>query len=112
MGKQILESLNMTKYVDIELNVMRKNQTLSKLTSRIILELDKIYSIFNPDSVIVQGDTTTSFSAALSAFYKKIPIFHVESGLRTKNLLSPFPEEFNRIAIDDISTLLFTPTNI
>ena len=112
MTKQILKSLNMSKYVDIELNVMRKNQTLSKLTSRIILEIDKVYSLFNPDSVIVQGDTTTSFAAALSAFYKKIPIFHVESGLRTKNLLSPFPEEFNRIAIDDISTLLFAPTNI
>ena len=112
MANKILESLNMAKYVDIELNVMRKNQTLSKLTSRIILELDKIYSLFNPKSVIVQGDTTTSFAAALSAFYKKIPIFHVESGLRTKNISSPFPEEFNRIAIDDISTLLFAPTYI
>ena len=112
MTKQILESLNMSKYVDIELNVMRKNQSLSKLTSRIILAIDKILSILNPDSIIVQGDTTTSFAAALSAFYKKIPIFHVESGLRTKNLFSPFPEEFNRIAIDDISSLLFAPTNI
>ena len=112
MSKQIIESLNMSEYVDIGLNVMRKNQTLSKLTSRIMLELDKVYSLFNPDSVIVQGDTTTSFAAALSAFYKKIPIFHVESGLRTKNLFSPFPEEFNRITIDDISTLLFAPTNM
>ena len=102
----------MSKHVDIELNVMRKNQTLSALTSRIMLELDKIYSILNPDSVIVHGDTTTSFAAALSAFYKKIPIFHVESGLRTKNIFAPFPEEFNRITIDDISTLLFAPTNI
>ena len=112
MTKQILESLNMSKYVDLELNIMRNNQSLTKLTSRIILELDKIYSFFHPDSVIVQGDTTTSFAAALSAFYKKIPIFHVESGLRTKNIYSPFPEEFNRISIDDISTLLFAPTNI
>ena len=112
ISKQILESLNMSKHVDIELNVMRKNQTLSALTSRIMLELDKIYSILNPDSVIVHGDTTTSFAAALSAFYKKIPIFHVESGLRTKNIFAPFPEEFNRITIDDISTLLFAPTNI
>ena len=112
MSKQILESLNMSKNVDIELNVMEKNQSLVKLTSKIILELDKIYTLFNPDSIIVQGDTTTSFSAALSAFYKKIPIFHVESGLRTKNIYSPFPEEFNRMSIDDISTLLFAPTNI
>ena len=83
MTKQILKSLNMNKYIDIELNVMRKNQILSKLTSKITLELDKIYSSFNPDSVIVQGDTTTSFTTALSAFYKKIPIFHIESGFKT-----------------------------
>ena len=102
----------MNKYIDIELNVMRKNQILSKLTSKITLELDKIYSSFNPDSVIVQGDTTTSFTTALSAFYKKIPIFHIESGFKTKDLYSSFSEEFNRIAIHNISTLLFTPNKI
>ena len=112
MTKQILKSLNMNKYIDIELNVMRKNQILSKLTSKITLELDKIYSSFNPDSVIVQGDTTTSFTTALSAFYKKIPIFHIESGFKTKDLYSSFSEEFNRIAIHNISTLLFTPNKI
>ena len=110
MIKQILESLNMSDSIDIELNIMKNNQTLPELTSKIMLKLSKIYSIINPDAVIVQGDTTSSFSAALSAFYQKIPIFHVEAGLRTNNLYSPFPEEFNRVAIDDISTLYFATT--
>ena len=109
---QILESLNMTGYIDIELNIMKNNQTLSELTSRTLLELNKIFSLTHPDVVIVQGDTTTSFVAALSAFYQKIPVFHVEAGLRTHNLYSPFPEEFNRIAIDDISELFFASTEI
>ena len=110
MIKQILESLNMSDSIDIELNIMKNNQTLPELTSKIILELSKIYSLISPDAVIVQGDTTSSFSAALSAFYQKIPIFHIEAGLRTNNLYSPFPEEFNRVAIDDISTLYFAAT--
>ena len=109
---QILESLNMTGYIDIELNIMKNNQTLSELTSRTILELNKIFSLTHPDVVIVQGDTTTSFAAALTAFYQKIPVFHVEAGLRTHSLYSPFPEEFNRIAIDDISELFFASTEI
>jgi len=112
MIKQILKSLNVSDSIDIELNIMRKNQTLSELTYKTILELNKIYLKINPNAVIVQGDTTTSFSAAISAFYLKIPVFHVEAGLRTKNLYSPFPEEFNRMAIDDISTLLFAPTKM
>ena len=110
MIKQILKSLNMSDSIDIELNVMKNNQTLSELTSKIILELNKIYSLISPDAVIVQGDTTSSFSAALSAYYQKIPIFHVEAGLRTNNIYSPFPEEFNRVAIDDISSLYFAAT--
>ena len=110
MTKQILKSLNISDSIDIELNIMKNNQTLSDLTHKTILELNKIFLSINPNAVIVQGDTTTSFSAALSAFYLKIPVFHVEAGLRTKNLYSPFPEEFNRMAIDDISTLLFAAT--
>ena len=112
MIKQILESLNMSDSIDIELNLMKNNQTLSDLTSRIMIELSKIYSLVSPDGVIVQGDTTSSFAAALSAFYHKIPVFHVEAGLRTHNLYSPFPEEFNRVAIDDISTLYFAATEL
>jgi UDP-N-acetylglucosamine 2-epimerase (non-hydrolysing) len=109
--KQTLISYNMSKFVDINLNIMTKNQTLSDLTSKAILELSKIYSLINPDAIIVQGDTSTSFAAALSGFYLKIPIFHVEAGLRTYNLYSPFPEEFNRIGIDDISDLYFASTS-
>ena len=112
MIQQILESLNMSDSIDIELNIMKNNQTLPELTSKILLELNKIYSLIDPDAVIVQGDTTSSFAAALSAFYMKIPVFHVEAGLRTNNLYSPFPEEFNRIAIDDISTLYFASTEL
>lgn len=112
MINQILESLNMSGYIDIVLNVMKNNQTLSELTSRTISELTKIFSLIHPDAVIVQGDTTTSFAAALSSFYQKIPVFHVEAGLRTNDLYSPFPEELNRIAIDDISTLFFASTEL
>ena len=112
MIKQILESLNMSDSIDIELNIMKNNQTLPEITSKIMVELNKIYSLVHPDAVIVQGDTTSSFSAALSAFYQKIPIFHIEAGLRTNNLYSPFPEEFNRVAIDDISTLYFAATKL
>ena len=112
MVKQIIEILNMSDSIDIELNIMKNNQTLPELTSKIMIELDKIYSLLNPDAVIVQGDTTSSFAAALSAFYQKIDVFHVEAGLRTNDLYSPFPEEFNRIAIDDISTLYFASTEL
>ena len=111
MTHQILESFNMENSIDFNLNIMKKNQSLAKLTSLAISKLEKIYTLINPQAVIVQGDTTTGFAAALSAFFKKIPVFHVEAGLRTNNLYFPFPEEFNRISIDDISTLYFSPTN-
>ena len=110
MLQQILDSLNMDNIIDFNLNLMQKNQSLAKLTSKIILELDSIYNLIKPNAVIVQGDTTTGYSAAVSAFYQKIPIFHVEAGLRADNLFYPFPEEFNRITIDDLSTLYFAPT--
>jgi len=111
MIKNILESLDLdNNIIDIELNMMKNNQSLTELTSRTILELEKIYSSIYPDAIIVQGDTTTSYAAALSAFYLKIPVFHVEAGLRTHNLYSPFPEEFNRVSIDEISTLFFAST--
>ena len=110
MIQQILESFNIENSIDFNLNIMKKNQSLSKLTSQTISKLEKIYTSINPNAIIVQGDTTTAFAAAVSAFYQKIPVFHVEAGLRTHNLYFPFPEEFNRISIDDISTLYFAPT--
>ena len=111
MLKQIFESIKIDKSIDFNLNLMKNNQSLAELTSKAILELNKIFDLIIPDAVIIQGDTTTAFSAAVSAFYKKIPIFHVEAGLRTHNLYYPYPEEFNRITIDDISTLYFAPTD-
>ena len=84
---------------------------MSKLTSQTISKLEKIYTSINPNTIIFQGDATTGFTAAVSAFYQKIPVFHVEAGLQTHNLYFPFPEEFNRISIDDISTLYFTSTS-
>ena len=110
MMKQILDSLNMDNSIDFNLNIMQKNQSLAELTSKAIIKLEKIFNFINPNAIIVQGDTTTAFSAAISAFYLKIPVFHVEAGLRTHNMYYPFPEEFNRITIDDISTLFFAPT--
>ena len=110
MMQQMLKSFKMDNSIDFDLNIMKKNQSLSTLTSKIISEIEKVYNLINPNAIIVQGDTTTAFVAALSAFYQKIPIFHVEAGLRTHNFYYPFPEEFNRITIDDISTLYFAPT--
>jgi len=111
MIQQILKSFNMESSIDFNLNIMKKNQSLAKLTAKTISELEKIYISINPNAVIVQGDTTTGYAAAVSAFYQKIPVFHVEAGLRTHNLHFPFPEEFNRISIDDISSLYFAPTD-
>ena len=110
MIQSILESFNMENSIDFNLNLMKKNQSLAKLTSLAISKLEELYILINPNAVIVQGDTTTGFAAAVSAFYQKIPVFHVEAGLRTNNLNFPFPEEFNRISIDDVSTLYFAPT--
>jgi UDP-N-acetylglucosamine 2-epimerase (non-hydrolysing) len=110
MIQQILNSLDMDDSIDFNLNLMQINQSLAELTSKAISKLEKIFNLINPNAIIIQGDTTTAFSAALSAFYNKIPIFHVEAGLRTHNIYYPYPEEFNRITIDDISTLYFAPT--
>lgn len=96
---------------DYDLNVMEPNQTLTDVTTRIMQGLDTILNNNVVDLVIVHGDTTTALAASLTAFYHKIPIAHVEAGLRTNNMQSPFPEEANRQIIDRISTLLFPPTH-
>ena len=111
MIQQILFSFKMDNSIDFNLNIMKNNQSLSQLTSKSISKLEQLFNLLEPNAIVVQGDTTTGFSAAISAFYQKIPIFHVEAGLRTHNFYYPFPEEFNRITIDDISTLYFAPTN-
>lgn len=96
--------------VDYNLGIMKENQTLAMISYNILKELDSIYMRENPDLVLVHGDTTTSFVAALAAFYRNIPIGHVEAGLRTYNMRSPFPEEFNRQSIDMVAELMFAPT--
>jgi UDP-N-acetylglucosamine 2-epimerase (non-hydrolysing) len=95
---------------DVRLNVMQAGQTLPGLTSRLISELSATISDVKPDRVVLQGDTTTAFAAALSAYYEKIAVAHVEAGLRSNNRYSPFPEEINRKAISAIADLHFAPT--
>lgn len=95
---------------DEDLNVMRINQTLGELTSRLIDRLDNYLAIEKPDIVLVQGDTTTVLAGALAAFYHRIDIGHVEAGLRTGNLYSPWPEEANRVLTTRLAKWHFAPT--
>ena len=96
---------------DYDLNIMEKDQGLPELTSRLVRELSTTLSHLKPDMVLVQGDTTTAFCGALAAYYQKIPIGHVEAGLRTGNKYQPFPEEANRKLISALSELHFAPTS-
>lgn len=95
---------------DYDLDIMKSQQTLFDITSDVLLRMKEVLDDAQPDIVLVHGDTTTSFAAALSAFYLQIPVGHVEAGLRTNNLRSPFPEEFNRQAVDIIAEYYFAPT--
>ncbi len=95
---------------DYDLNVMTQNQGLTDVTKAVLGGLEKILKNCRPDRILVHGDTTTSFTAALSAFYQKIPVGHVEAGLRTGNIYAPWPEEMNRRLTDTICDLHFAPT--
>lgn len=95
---------------DIDLRCMVPNQTLSTLTSRVLIRASELFGKQRPDLVFVQGDTTTAAAAALAAYYCKIPVAHVEAGLRTHNRYSPFPEEINRQIIGRIAEYHFAPT--
>jgi UDP-N-acetylglucosamine 2-epimerase (non-hydrolysing) len=97
---------------DIDLNVMLPNQTLDGLTARLLLGIGEAFDADRPDFVIVQGDTTSAMVASLAAFYRKIPVAHVEAGLRTGNNYSPWPEEINRRIISPIASLHFAPTKL
>lgn len=88
------------------------NQTLPELTAKLMASIDSVLENFNPDMVIAQGDTTTAFTAALAAFYRKIPFSHVKAGLRSKDIYSPFPEEGNRILASHLTALHFAPTTL
>lgn len=95
---------------DIQLHVMKDQQSLDYLTATVLQKTSEVFIATNPRLVVVQGDTTSSYAAALAAFYLKIPVAHVEAGLRTGDIHAPFPEEINRAHITKISTLHFAPT--
>lgn len=97
---------------DYDLNIMTKGQDLYDVTSRVLLGLRDIFETIKPDLVLVHGDTTTSTAAALASFYQHIPVGHVEAGLRTYDIYSPWPEELNRQISSRISTLHFAPTEL
>ncbi|ANE23154.1 UDP-N-acetylglucosamine 2-epimerase [Denitrobacterium detoxificans] len=108
MLDQVLETFNITP--DYDLAIMKSRQTLYDITSNVLLKMRDVLQEVRPDIVLVHGDTTTSFAAAVAAFYEQIPLGHVEAGLRTNNLYSPFPEEFNRQAVDLLCEYYFAPT--
>ena len=110
--REMLDSVLDTFHIvpDYDLNIMKKRQTLDSVTGTILHGLNVILEKEKPDIVLVHGDTTTTFASALSAFYHKIPVGHVEAGLRTHNLYSPYPEEANRQMVGTIAELHFTPT--
>ncbi|GLR07410.1 UDP-N-acetylglucosamine 2-epimerase (non-hydrolyzing) [Mixta theicola] len=95
---------------DYDLDIMRPEQGLTEITSRILEGLKGVFSSFRPDVVLVHGDTTTTLAASLAAFYHRIPVGHVEAGLRTGDLYSPWPEEANRKLTGHLATWHFTPT--
>lgn len=95
---------------DYDLQIMRPAQTLTTITVDILSKIEEVYGKERPDIVLVHGDTSTSFVAALAAFYQKIPVGHVEAGLRTYNPYSPFPEEMNRCLTGRLASIHFTPT--
>ena len=110
--REILDSV-LNEYgisADFDLDLMKDAQTLDYITTQIIIKLGNILDLLSPDLVLVHGDTTTAFAGALSAFYRNIPIGHIEAGLRSNNILSPFPEEFNRRSISMIAKYHFCPT--
>ena len=94
MVKQVMQLFQIEANEDLK--IMQPKQTLTEITHRSLQGLEKLFEKLNPRLVIVQGDTTTAFAAALAAFYQQIPIGHVEAGLRTDNIYNPFPEEANR----------------
>lgn len=95
---------------DLDLDIMKPSQTFTSITTEILQKMDEVFSMFVPDIVLVHGDTTTSFAAALAAFYKQIPVGHVEAGLRSFDKYSPYPEEMNRRLTGKLADLHFAPT--
>ncbi len=108
MLDQVLQLFNITP--DYDLNIMKKNQDLSDITSHVIIGLRKTLNEFKPDRVLVHGDTTTTMAASLAGYYAQVPVCHIEAGLRTGNIYSPWPEEMNRKLTSSICDIHFAPT--
>ena len=108
LSNQILEFFDITP--DINLNVMKQNQKLSELQSNLLINLQNIFETHTIDATIVQGDTMSAYTGAMVSCYNKVPIFHVEAGLRSYNNFEPFPEEVMRVMISRIANLHFAPT--
>ena len=108
MLDSVMEAFDLKAQYD--LNIMQKQQTLTSITTRAILGMEKVIDEAKPDLILVHGDTSTTFAGALAAFYHRVPVGHVEAGLRTYDKYSPFPEEMNRTLTGDIAELHFSPT--
>ena len=110
MLDQVLETFKIKP--DYDLNIMKQGQTLSEITTRVLMGLEDVIKEVKPDIVLVHGDTTTTFAGALAAFYNQVAIGHVEAGLRTYDKYSPFPEEMNRQMVDCMTDMYFAPTSL
>ncbi len=108
MLDQVLDLFELTP--DYDLNIMKPNQSVSRITTNVILGMEVVLERERPDMVLVHGDTTTTFATALAAFYNKIAVGHVEAGLRTYDKYSPFPEEMNRVMTGRLADIHFAPT--
>lgn len=110
MLDQVLKAFSVVP--DYDLSIMKERQTLFDITTNILNSIKEVLELVKPDVVLVHGDTSTTFVTALACFYLQIPVGHVEAGLRTYNIFSPYPEEFNRQAVGIISTYNFAPTEL
>jgi UDP-N-acetylglucosamine 2-epimerase (non-hydrolysing) len=110
MVQQVMQLFDLT--ADHDLDIMQHQQTLTDITCRSLRGLETLFQQTQPQMVLVQGDTTTAFAAAIAAFYQKIPVGHVEAGLRTDDLYNPYPEEANRRLISQVTQLHFAPTEL
>lgn len=108
MLDQVLEIFSIKP--DFDFNIMKPNQSLTELTSRLLLDMNELLTLEKPDAVLSQGDTTTVMTIALSCFYHKVPFGHIEAGLRTWDMSNPFPEEMNRVVAGKLSKWHFAPT--
>lgn len=110
MLDQVLRIFNVSP--DFDLQIMKPGQTLFEVTSAVLAKCKTVIEEVQPDVVLVHGDTTTSFAAAMASFYMRVPVGHVEAGLRTYDIYSPWPEEFNRQAVDSMTEIYFAPTEM